>query len=107
MPFKNEEISCEEFDRESGSTDKFNSFAKETMLELIEADDGRLLLRDVDGEKEALVTIGFSDKIKDVLGHDTQVVGQHMIHAAIQVIMQKQISQWHAYVYDQEPTHYS
>lgn len=107
MPFKSDEISSEEFERETSSNDKFKSFAKETMLELIEADDGRLLLRDIDGEKDALVTIGFSDKIKDILGSDTQVVGQHMIHAAIQVIMQKQISQWHAHVYDQEPTHYS
>lgn len=106
MPFKSDEIvSDQDLDKES--RDKFNSFAKETMLELIEADDGRLLLRDMDGEQDALVTIGFSDKIKDILGNDTQAIGQHMIHAAIQVIMQKQISQWHANVYDEEPKHYS
>ena len=53
------------------------------------------------------MTIDFSDKLKDLLGSDTQAIGQHMIHAAIQVIMQKQMSQWHAHVYDKEPTHYS
>ena len=106
MPFKSDEI-YSEHDLDSESRDKFNSFAKETMLELIEADDGRLMLRDMEGEHDALVTIAFSDKIKDILGSDTQVIGQHMIHAAIQIIMQKQISQWHANVYDEEPTHYS
>ena len=106
MPFKSDEI-YSEHDLDNESRDKFNSFAKETMLELIEADDGRLMLRDMEGEHDALVTIDFSDKIKDILGSDTQVIGQHMIHAAIQIIMQKQISQWHANVYDEEPTHYS
>ena len=106
MPFKSDEL-YSEHDLDNESRDKFNSFAKETMLELIEADDGRLMLRDMEGEHDALVTIDFSDKIKDILGSDTQVIGQHMIHAAIQIIMQKQISQWHANVYDEEPTHYS
>ena len=53
------------------------------------------------------MTIDCSDKLKEILGSDTQAIGQHMIHAAIQVIMQKQMSQWHAHVYDKEPTHYS
>lgn len=106
MPFKSDE-KHHDHDMDKEAKDKFNSFAKETMLELVEADDGRLMLRDMSGEEEPLVTIGFSDKIKDMLGHDTQAIGQHMIHAAIQVIMQKQISHWHANVYDEEPSHYS
>lgn len=106
MPFKSDETySDHELDKDA--KDKFNGFAKETMLELVEDDQGRLTLRDMNGEKEALVTIGFSDKIKDILGGDTQLIGHHMIHAAIQMIMQKQISRWHAHVYDEEPTHYS
>lgn len=106
MPFKSDDTySDHELDKDA--KDKFTSFAKETMLELIEADDGRLMLRDMEGDKEALVTIGFSDKIRDILGSDAQIIGHHMIHAAIQVIMQKQISRWHAHVYDEEPTHYS
>ncbi|MGP4788175.1 hypothetical protein ACTXGJ_03500 [Psychrobacter sp. 1Y11] len=96
-----------EIEVETDSTDSFSGFAKETTLELIEADDGTLLLRDTDKDDEALMTIDFSDKLKDLLGSDTQSIGQHMIHAAIQVIMQKQMSQWHAHVYDKEPTHYS
>ena len=58
MPFKSDEIYHDhEMDKEA--KDKFNSFAKETMLELVEADDGRLMLRDMEGEEDALVTIGF------------------------------------------------
>ncbi len=88
-------------------TDQFNGFAKETTLELVEADNGTLLLRDTENDEDPLMTIDFSDKLKELLGSDTQSIGQHMIHAAIQVIMQKQMSQWHAHVYDKEPTHYS
>ncbi|WP_434354184.1 hypothetical protein VH441_03930 [Psychrobacter sp. HD31] len=84
-----------------------DGFAKETMLELIESEDGRLLLRDMDGKEDPLVSIDFSDKIKDMLGEDAHMIGQHMIHAAIQVIMNKQMNHWHAKVYDEEPTNYS
>lgn len=86
------------------------SFAKETMLELVEVQKGRLELREVNAEVDggdALVSIEFSDKINEVLGGDAQQIGQHMIQAAIQVIMHKQMSQWHAHVYDEEPTYYS
>lgn len=92
---------------EHDSGEQFASFAKETTLELVESDDGRLLLRDTEKDEEPLMTIDFSDKLKDLLGSDTQSIGQHMIHAAIQVIMQKQMSKWHAHVYDKEPTNYS
>ncbi len=92
---------------EHDSSEQFNSFAKETTLELVEGDNGKLLLRDTETEEEPLMTIDFSEKLKELLGSDTQAIGQHMIHAAIQVIMQKQMSQWHAHVYDKEPTHYS
>ncbi len=92
---------------EHDSGEQFASFAKETTLELVESDNGRLLLRDTEKDEEPLMTIDFSDKLKDLLGSDTQSIGQHMIHAAIQVIMQKQMSKWHAHVYDKEPTNYS
>lgn len=94
-----------EVDRDSN--DQFSGFAKETTLELVEAENGVLLLRDTNKDEAPLMTIDFSDKLKELLGSDTQAIGQHMIHAAIQVIMQKQMSQWHAHVYDKEPTHYS
>ncbi|MGP5314082.1 hypothetical protein ACTXLD_01475 [Psychrobacter faecalis] len=95
-----------EIEVDNDSRDQFAGFAKETTLELVEAADGKLLLRDAE-EEAPLMTIDFSDKLKEILGSDTQAIGQHMIHAAIQVIMQKQMSQWHAHVYDKEPTHYS
>lgn len=96
-----------EIEVDNDSTDQFTGFAKETTLELVEADNGTLLLRDTEKNDEPLMTLDFSDKLKELLGSDTQAIGQHMIHAAIQVIMQKQMSQWHAHVYDKEPTHYS
>jgi hypothetical protein len=96
-----------EIEVDNDSSDQFSGFAKETTLELVEADNGTLLLRDTENDDEPLMTIDFSDKLKELLGSDTQSIGQHMIHAAIQVIMQKQMSQWHAHVYDKEPTHYS
>ncbi len=101
MPFDNE------IEVDNDHADQFSSFAKETTLELVEAENGTLLLRDTEKDDEPLMTLEFSDKLKDLLGSDTQAIGQHMIHAAIQVIMQKQMSQWHAHVYDKEPTHYS
>ncbi|MES1963984.1 hypothetical protein M0N77_01390 [Psychrobacter sp. AH5] len=96
-----------EIEVDHDSNDQFSGFAKETTLELVEAENGVLLLRDTNKDEAPLMTIDFSDKLKELLGSDTQAIGQHMIHAAIQVIMQKQMSQWHAHVYDKEPTHYS
>lgn len=96
-----------EIEVDNDNSDPFAGFAKETTLELVEADDGKLHLRDANENDEPLMTLDFSDKLKELLGSDTQAIGQHMIQAAIQVIMQKQMSQWHAHVYDQEPTHYS
>lgn len=96
-----------EIEVDNDSSDQFAGFAKETTLELVEADNGTLLLRDAEKDDEPLMTIDFSDKLRELLGSDTQAIGQHMIHAAIQVIMQKQMSQWHAHVYDKEPTNFS
>lgn len=77
------------------------------MLEFVEQEDGKLVLRSSDEKDEPWVSIEFSDKVKEMLGSDTQFIGQHMIHAAIQSLMQKQMSQWHAHVYDEEPVHFS
>lgn len=77
------------------------------MLEFVQQEDGKLVLRTANDEAEPLVSIEFSDKVKEMLGEDTQLIGQSMIQAAIQTLMQKQLSQWHANVYDEEPAHYS
>lgn len=77
------------------------------MLEFAEQDDGKLVLRAAETDEAPLVSIEFSDKVKDLLGADAKFIGQHMIHAAIQSLMHKQLSQWHAHVYDEEPIHYS
>ena len=81
--------------------------AEAMMLEFIEQDDGKMVLRTSNDDSEDLVSIEFSGKAILLLGDDTQLIGQSMIHAAIQTLMQKQLSQWHANVYDEEPVHYS
>lgn len=89
------------------TTRKGRGFAQEAILELVENEKGQIVLRDSSGAEDPLVTIDFSDKIKDMLGAEAQYIGHKMIHAAIQAVMQKQVSQWHANVYDEEPEHYS
>ncbi|WP_049237671.1 hypothetical protein [Moraxella canis] len=81
-------------------------FVQETLLEFIEEPSGAMILREV-GNDEPLVSIAFSDQVKDMLGTDARVVGQAMIHAAIASVVQRQSNFWHAHVYDEEPAHYS
>lgn len=93
-------------------------FPKETMLELVQLDGGEIVLRPViknAADKEAadmlgdepLVSIQFSEKVKDMLGEDIQGVGQVMIHSALQMVMHQQMAKWHAHVVDEEPKFYS
>ena len=98
-----------EIDADTGerTTRKGRGFAQETILELVENDKGQIVLRDSSDAENPLVTIAFSDKIKDMLGREAHIIGHKMIHAAVQEMMQKQVSQWHANVYDEEPEHYS
>lgn len=80
---------------------------QETLLEFVQEDDGRLVLREAKDKDEVLVSIDFSDKVKDMLGEDIRYIGEHMIHAAMAAVMHKQLDHWHAHVYDEEPVHYS
>lgn len=98
-----------EVDSETGerSTRRGTGFAQETVLELIENEEGKIVLRDAGDAENPLLTIAFSEKVQDMLGGDMQYIGHQMVHAAIQAVMQKQVSQWHANVYDEEPEHYS
>jgi polyhydroxyalkanoate synthesis regulator protein len=79
----------------------------ETLLELVQSQDGEIALRPVEGDGEALVTIRFSDQVHQLLGDQLQGVGQHMVQAALQMIMEQQSARWHAAVLDEEPTHFS
>ncbi|WP_296404573.1 hypothetical protein [Psychrobacter sp.] len=98
-----------DIDSETGerTTRRGRGFAQETILELVENEKGQIVLRDSKDNEDPLVTIAFSDKVKDMLGGEAQFIGHKMIHAAVQAMMQKQVSQWHANVYDEEPEHYS
>lgn len=87
-------------------TGKQGEFVQETLLEFIEEPSGAMTLREV-GNDEPLVSIAFSDQVKDMLGDDVRMVGQAMIHAAISSVVQRQSNFWHAHVYDEEPAHYS
>ncbi|WP_019671861.1 hypothetical protein [Psychrobacter lutiphocae] len=88
-------------------TRQSSGFVQETVLELVENDQGQIVLRDAADTDEPLVTIDFSSKVKDILGSDAQFIGHKMIHAAIQEVMQRQVSLWHANVFDEEPEHFS
>lgn len=86
--------------------EKTTQFAQETMLEFIEDDNGTMILRELNDD-EPLVSISFSDKVKSLMGIDTRMVGQAMIHAAIASVLQRQSSFYHAHVYDEEPVRFS
>lgn len=79
----------------------------EKLLELVQSQDGEIALRPADGEGEALVTIRFSEQVHQLLGDQLQGVGQQMVQAALQLIMDQQAARWHAQVLDEEPTHFS
>lgn len=80
---------------------------KEALLEFIQQDDGALVLKEV-GNDEALVSIDFSDKLKEMLGKETmQIIAHHMIQAGVASFMQHQMNQWHAYVHEETPEHFS
>lgn len=80
---------------------------QETVLELVQLDDGALALRAAGSEKAPLVKIEFNDEIRNVLGEGTALVAQHMIQAAFFALMEQQVSKWHAQVIDQKPHYYS
>lgn len=81
--------------------------AKEAILEFVEVESGSLVLREV-GTDEALVSIAFADKVKDMVGAEhIQSIGQHMISAAIATVMERQMRQYHAHVYDEAPKRFS
>ena len=43
-----------------------------------------------------------------MLGQENlQMIGQHMIQAAIATFMQKQMNQYHAHVFDEKPKRFS
>ncbi|MDO5651488.1 MAG: hypothetical protein Q4G13_05055 [Moraxella sp.] len=80
---------------------------QEIMLEFVQAEDGKLVLREAKNHDEVLVSIDFSDKVKEMLGSDTQMVGEQMVQAAFAAVMRQQMSRWHAHIYDEVPARYS
>lgn len=92
---------------ENLSNSKNKPAVKEAFLEFLQRDDGMMVLQEVDSD-EPLVSICFADKIKEMIGQDNiQLIGQHMIQAAIAAFMQKQMNQYHAHVFDEKPKRFS
>ncbi|MEC7118837.1 MAG: hypothetical protein VXW65_02905 [Pseudomonadota bacterium] len=87
--------------------DRNSPISKEVMLELVQLDNGDLVLRPTEGEGEALVSIQFSDGVQEALGDQLHGVGQQMIQAALHMIMERQAARWHAQVLDEEPVRFS
>lgn len=97
----------------AGVNDTFNhnkastQQVSETMLEFIETENGSLVLQEV-GTDEILVSIAFSDKVKQMVGAEhIHSIGQSMISAAIATVMERQMRQYHAHVYDETPKRFS
>lgn len=97
----------------AGVNDTFNhnkastQQVSETMLEFIEIENGSLVLQEV-GTDEILVSIAFSDKVKQMVGAEhIHSIGQSMISAAIATVMERQMRQYHAHVYDETPKRFS
>lgn|GEM_PF-1802176 len=97
----------------AGVNDTFNhnkastQQVSETMLEFIETENGSLVLQEV-GTDEILVSIAFSDKVKQMVGVEhIHSIGQSMISAAIATVMERQMRQYHAHVYDETPKRFS
>lgn len=80
---------------------------QETVLELVQLEGGELVLREAKNKDEVLVSIDFSEKIKDMLGEDVRHIGESMVQAAMAAVMHRQMNKWHAYVHDEEPDFYS
>lgn len=80
---------------------------RETLLEFVKAESGALVLREI-GTDEVLVTIDFADKVREIVGEEyIQSIGQHMISAAIASVMERQMRQYHAHIYDEMPKRFS
>lgn len=80
---------------------------QETVLELVQLDDGTLVLRVSESEKAPLVRIEFNDELRHLLGEQMPVIAQNMIQTAIVGVMEQQVDKWHAEVLDQKPQFYS
>lgn len=76
---------------------------QDAILELVQLENGELALRNADSEQEPLVKIQFNDEIRALLGDLTPLVAQQMIQAALFAILEKQISEHHATVVDEQP----
>lgn len=88
-------------------TEESKTTIQETVLELVQLEGGELVLREVKNKDEILVSIDFSEKIKDMLGEDVRHIGESMVQAAMAAVMHRQMNKWHAYVHDEEPNFYS
>lgn len=85
-----------------------NPIPKETLLEFIQLENGKMVLRPAEHpEEQPLLSIEFSDEIKRILGNDMHLIGHSMVQAAIQTFMHKQMANYHAHVYDEEPVKFS
>lgn len=80
---------------------------QETVLELVQLEDGVLALRSANTVQAPLVKIEFNEDVRNLLGEATALVAQQMIQAAIVGVMEHQAGKWHAEVLDQQPQHFS
>lgn len=81
--------------------------SQEAVLELVQLENGELALRNAGSENAPLVTIQFNDEVKKLLGENTPVVAQNMIQAALEGLLEKEMNELQAQIFDQQPRHFS
>ena len=58
----------------------------ETVLEIVELEEGGLAIRDMDSDEEPMIKVNFSDELKDQLSDQYLEVARVMLTAGIQMV---------------------
>jgi len=65
----------------------------ETVLEIVELEEGGLAIRDMDSDEEPMIKVNFSDELKDQLSDQYLEVARVMLTAGIQMVAESSLKQ--------------
>ncbi|MDO4223685.1 MAG: hypothetical protein Q4D05_06645 [Acinetobacter sp.] len=82
--------------------------SNEVMLELVEVEDGQLVLRNGRGdESKHLIKIDIHEDMREVLGEQVHTIAQQMVHVVLVNLLDQQLGELHAQIVDEKPKHFS
>lgn len=82
--------------------------SEEVMLELVETDNGDLVLRNGRGEEgKQLVKIEINPDVREILEDQVHVVAQQMVQVILFNLLEKQLGEFQTQVVDEVPKHFS